>query len=505
MNDFQLNLRNSHENFTTTDILGIFISETENEIPKCTVTLPFNVLNILEKFDTGDIYCGDQLLLFRGALSSSFSTNRESLQIELHASPDNQKFVRESADPVSHDLLEKFRADNPDVSIPLTIDQVSRVGEIRTYSIIVPESEPIRLDDKILLDSFEMMSYDGKAVGNISLEITSSWVARHEGDLDVSSMISNRISSGKINTLTPKKLQHSWPNFGDRISRYKSSRATKYFVGRSSLVRDLSMSTLTPEIMISEDIPRFRLRREFFDNKLTLSWGFDQFTTETFRSRIKNGTYPLTKHMKINLHNVQEYVENPMIDSFFATEIGFSILKEIFSGIGNYLALSMRNIEFSFDIPFDEEALKIGCDTWILIQGHMAKITKIESSITNRKKITKIRAAAFADHGRLCEKVKGQTSLLRPPEIPRPDGLGLRASDILHDITVQNAAEEQFRKLLAHIADLNRANKINKHNYKSLITSFLNDNQTKITIITKPLKTKHREIKVIEIPDYITF
>ncbi|MDR2598612.1 MAG: hypothetical protein LBC25_02735 [Holosporales bacterium] len=504
MNKFQLNLRNVRENFVTSDVMGISISEIENETPRCIVDLPAAILESHKNYEIGEVIWGDRLL-FRGRLSSFFSTDRKGLQIELQASADDQKISTKSPEPIYRDLLEKFRADNPDVSIPLTIDQISRTGDKRSYSIILPESEPIKIDDKILLDSFTMMNYDERAVGEISLELTAAWVARREGDLELSSRISNRFSSGKINTLTPKKLQHSWPDFGDRVSRHKNSRATKYFVGLSRLMRDQSMMTLTPEIVISDDIPRFRLRREFFDNKLILSWGFNQFTTETFRANIKNGDYPLTKHLKINLHNVQEYIENPMIDSFFSTDIGLSILREIFSGIGSYLALSMRNLEFSFEIPFDEEALQIGCDTWIQIQGYLAKVTKIDFKITNQEKVVKIKAAAFVEHERLREKMRKSALLLLPPEIPRHEDTGFGVADILHDITVQNDAESQFSKLITYITDLKLSNKINKHNYKSLILSFLNENQTKITIITKPLKTQHHEKRLIEIADSITF
>ncbi|MDR1289110.1 MAG: hypothetical protein LBJ77_01820 [Holosporales bacterium] len=505
MDKFQLNLRNSRENFVTDDVTGISTSEIENEIPKCIVDLPTTILDSPENFEVGEVLWGDRVL-FRGRLSSCFSTDRKSLQIELHASGDDQKKIStQSPEATYHDMLEKFRADNPDVAIPLTIDQVSRIGDIQSYSIIIPESEPINLDDKIFLDSFKKMNYDEKAVGDVSLEITASWVARREGDLELSSRIANRFSGGKINSLTPKNLQHSWPDFGDRVSRHRNSRATKYFVGHSRLTRDPSMATFTPEISISDDIPPFRLRREFFDNNLTLSWGFNQFTTETFRANIRNNDHHLTKHLKINLHNVQEYVENPMIDHFFSTDIGSSILREIVSGIGSYMALSMRNIEFSFEIPFNEEALQIGCDTWIQIQNYLAKVTKVEFKITNQERIVKIKAAAFSEHERLREKMKERILLLQPPEIPRNEDAGFGVADILHDIAIQNDAETQFSKLMAYIADLKRDNKINKRNYKSLISSFLNENQTKITIITKPLKTQHHEKKLIEISDPIIF
>ena len=52
--------------------------------------------------------------------------------------------------------------------------------------------------------------------------------------------------------------------------------------------------------------------------------------------------------------------------------------------------------------------------------------------------------------------------------------------------------------MLNFILRLKTENKINKNNYKSLINSFLHENQTKIQIVTRPLKTEHCEKKVIE-------
>ncbi|MDR1476486.1 MAG: hypothetical protein LBI20_04230 [Holosporales bacterium] len=507
MKKFQLNFYNSNEHFVTTDILDISISESENEMPKCIIAVPAKILEITEKFSNCDVLWGD-LLLFKGNLISfSLVSNCEILQISLQIAYDPGRSGEKNID--SHrDLLEKFRTENPEVLIPLTINQVSRTGDIRPSSFVVVESvadDSINLDHKILRDSFKMINHGAKSIGNIDLEISASWVARREGDLEISSRIANRFSAGKVNTLTPKKLNHSWPCFGDRIAHHQNARATKYFIGRSRLERDDSMTTYTPEISIAEDIPRFRLRREFFDNKLTVSWGFDQFVTETVRTNIRKSIdKSFSKQMKINLHNVQEYIDDQTIPSFFSTDIGISILEEIFSGIGNYLVLSMRNIEFSFEVPFDEETVQIGCDSWIKIQNRMAKVTGMNIEISKSKKIIKITAAAFANYEKVRQKVAEQ-SMLRPSQIPRPNEADFGVADVLQDIRIQNDAEMQFRKLMAYIEDLKRIGKINKCNYKSLISSFLSENQTTITIIAKPLKTKHHEKRFIEVEEPLIF
>lgn len=95
--------------------------------------------------------------------------------------------------------------------------------------------------------------------------------------------------------------------------------------------------------------------------------------------------------------------------------------------------------------------------------------------------------------------------LLKPPPIPIQENSEFLASDILHDIVIQNEAEVQFTKLRAHIDELIRSNKINKDNYRSLINTFLGENQTKIMIVVKPLKTKHCEKRVKEISEPIQF
>ncbi|MDR1234006.1 MAG: hypothetical protein LBJ92_02585 [Holosporales bacterium] len=543
----QLIFKDTGKTFKTSEIYAINILEAEGEVPRCIVDVPKALHDKIRKFDTCDVV-HNKKLMFMGRIASLLIDGMN-LKIELRALiPDSP--IPEPPDPEDspHEILEKFRLENPDISIPIIRDQLLRVGERMRISLIIPDTEPIDIQNSILFDSLKIKHNKQAAISEISAEITASWIAHFEGDIDLAARIANRFKAGRINTLTPKKLMHSWPGFGARISHHQNAKATKYYVSHSRLEEDPSIGATTPIIQIADDIPGIKLRRGFFDGKLTISWGFDQFMTETLSTRIKVGenTDRKVEKLKINLHNVQEFVEDSRhlskptesdltatylracedlstgstqrktdygelgeksteMRSFFTSTSGQLILENIFEGIGNYIALSMRNIEISFTIPFTDETLNLGCDTWIKIDDYVAKITNIEFEINTQKRIVKITAMAFEGHPSIIAKLQASSPSLKPPAIPPKEDAEFCASDILHDIVVQNEAESQFTKLKGYIDDLKRTNKINKDNYKKLILNFLSENQTKIMIIVKPLKTKHCEKRLIEIQEPLQF
>jgi hypothetical protein len=254
------------------------------------------------------------------------------------------------------------------------------------------------------------------------------------------------------------------------------------------------MRRATPPIVISDDISQFGLKHEFFDGKLTLSWGFDQFMCETVRSAIINKFVADGKEetIKINLKNVQEYVPNPEARSFFTGETGGLVLRDAFTSIGNYIALSMRDTEITLETQYSEKTATLGCGDWVRVRGHVVKIIKLEHEILPCCSIVRITAAGFS------ATLEGE-EIVSVPRIEAPKHQEFCSKDIIHDLVVQNDGTAQYRKLQEFIGAQKGLGKIDASNYKAMISKFLAENQTKITIVTKPLKTEHCKKITIDI------
>ena len=500
MTIISLKFENIKEIFATQSILDLSINEKEGEIPTSRVTIPIGILPIIKEAEKCVILM-DENIVFRGKITSITEGSRTcELALEGLAEEAPPDF-----DDEADEFANLFTDESQKVFANLESFQQNKLGEWQAVSMIKPgNSTFIDLEPLIIKDSLKITTSGKDIVSRIDLDVSAAWISRIEGDLDISSKIAKKFSSGKINTLTPQKLLDSWPGFGDKVSCFSNARQTKYFIGRSKLTPDSSMTQRTADIEIDENIQKFSFKKVFFDNHLTLSWGFDQYIDETVAFKIIN-TYAkdgASKTIRLNLNNVQKYIDNPEEQSFFSSDIGNRILKYISQMIGNYMAISMRNVSLEFEIPLQEDAefiKNLGPHRWVRINGSIAKITYITYKISELERKISIKAAAFEHDIKPAE----DDGFLKFPKIERQ--ICVKPYDVLQDIVVQNEADIQFQKLMKYIEDLKLHKKINKTNYKNLISEFFQENQTKISIVAKPLKTKHCERKIINVEDEVKF
>lgn len=490
MTIISFSFKNIKEIFKTEDVLDILIKEKEGESPRLEATFPISMFSQIDLCTHCSMLIND-IVVFNGKILE-VTTNLSCCSIFIDGASGQKAQEIKNTIP---GFMNLFSDENSELSSSLEICQYNKVGEMLNTSVIVPDNV-LEITDEIVKDSLEIKKTNKNVISDIDLEISASWISRVEGDIDLSSKIAKRFKLGKINTLTPNKLVDSWPAFGDKISNSSNSRQTKYYIGHSRLIHDQLSRAANKEIEIFEDMPKLSLKHEFFDNKLTLSWGFDQFRTETISSKIINcnGKNGISRKIRVNLKNVQEYVEDIYDDSFFTTDIGGQIIEYIYKMIGDHIIFSMRNIELSFEINLDCNAdfiSSLGPHKWLKIKDHVAKITEIDYKISKDQKIIKIKAAAFE------KGFKSINQILKPPKLEKFVKKDLAPDDIIHDIVIQNEAEDQFKRLANYISELKMLGQIKKNNYRKLILNFLNENQTKINIIAKPIKIQHCEKKVV--------
>lgn len=491
---------------------GVYILEKEGEYPKAVLKFHSKYYNSLNTFDICEIFRNDELF-FKGRINS-FVRFGDEMEVDLttyHEDIDDE-FPKNDHE-LESDIFIKFKKENPDLFTKINNTEFSRIGEKTETPILNPKEndDVIEIEDKIINGSLKFKKDDWKIISGVDFEVSGSWVFDVSGDIDLTNKISNRFKEGKVNTLTPNKLKDSWPKIFDKlpISKfeteekiYKSNGYTKYFIGKSKLNEERNIKI--PLNIGVEDVPEISMNRTFFDHSLTLSWEYQQFITEKFKAIIFNNfsNHNNVKKIKINLKNIQEYIEDSYQKSFFESEIGRSIIKEILNGVGNYMAISMRNIEASFELPLNEETMKLSCNSWIRIDDHNLKITEIQRNFAENDEgaSIKIKAMGFEN------PIKGdKTEFLELPNFSNSEEKIINPDDVIHDISVYNDANSQLEKLHKHINELKLSKEIEKNNYKNHINKFLNSIQTRIMITAKPLKKKHMELKVIDLKEPILF
>ncbi|MDR1488683.1 MAG: hypothetical protein LBI26_03010 [Holosporales bacterium] len=350
------------------------------------------------------------------------------------------------------------------------------------------------IERSVLKNSLKIEKDHAKVVGEINVDISASWVSVVEGDIEISAKIANRFEGNKISTLTPIKLESSWPKFGDRLICQKQARPTRYYIGFSKLTRDEELLHMPPTnlstlpLVVADDVVPFSLKRHWYNHKLSICFGYDQLRKESIRTKIINPAFNgkgKIKNISINLRSVQDFLPNTYTQTFFKTKIGEKAYIHIMKLIEKYIILSLRNIEITFTIPYRKN---LSTKNWVKIGGYIAKITNLE--INNAKEI-KVTAMAFCD--------QNLAKNLKIPVKPLPEKKPKAIGDIIRDIVVENDGFKQTDGLIKYIAQLKSESKINKSNYKKMINKFLNENNTRITIITKPLKTENCIYNVINI------
>ena len=469
-------------------VQNIYLLEQEGEYPKAVIRMSSVEYNALKSSEFCDI-TRDEKLFFKGKICS-LTLMGEIMEFELTTDIKGdffpEKIRRESAD-----IVEKFKEENPELFTKISTEEFLRTGECVSAKIDAPETPPIEIDNNVVEGTLVSEKSINTPISEINLSLKAAWMSKRQGMVPISTKIEKRFKMARINTITPKKLESSWPEFGDRI-RINGTTATKYMIA-SSRLRKSSVQTF-PSIVIDDSIPKLRLNKHIYENRLLISWDFDQYMNESIAVRIlSDAKMPQgrSKILNVNLRNVQEYIETPSSTSFFRSKNGTAILNAIVKSIADFMVLSWRNIEISCELNDDETIANLSCKDWVKLRNKTYKVTKIEREISSRKNVIKIKAQAFSS------KFPANLSMSEIV-IPQEKAKILTPEDIVEDILVSNEADTQYEKLLNFISKLKIENKINKNNYKSLINSFLHENQTKIQIVTRPLKTEHCEKKVIE-------
>jgi hypothetical protein len=482
----------TYETETTISITtakGLYLLEKEGFPPRTLIKFSNDEYKKIKNFDYCEIYRED-VLFFRGDIHSTTTCGDEA-EIELSTMYGEEPIKERKSSP---SIIEKFKLENPDLFTPISSREIDRLGNAVDANLVNPNEDVIEFDDEIIADTIKFEKSNELPIGEIDIEIKASWISKREGDVSLSTRVENRFKMARVNTLTPNKLINSWPEFGDKLSR--NNKTTKCFISRSKL-RETGVVKMPP-IVIDGAIPPITLSKHVFDSKLMVSWNYDQYITEILSMKILN-TLAKTKNrknIKINLKNIQEYIKESNQCSFFKSEDGQLILNEIQSSVGNYIALSMRNLEVTFEIPDCDKSRKLSCRDWIKVDGKNYKVIQIERNISAFENTVKIKARGFETtlpNNNFIEKI------VLNAEAPN------HHEDVIQDIVVQNDSEAQYEKLLDYISSLKKSNQITKDNYKHIITKFLNDNQTKIQIVVKPLKTEHCETRFVKLREPMYF
>lgn len=469
-------------------VQNIYLLEQEGEYPKTVIRMNSSEYTNLKSFEFCDI-TRNKKLFFKGRVCS-LTIIGEIMEIEL-TSDIRGDFCPEKIRRESADIVEKFKEENPELFTKISTEEFLRTGERVSAKMQAPKTPPIEIDDNVVDGTLVSKKALDAPISEVNLSLKAAWISRRQGMVPISTKIEKRFKMARINTITPKKLESSWPEFGDRI-RSHGTTATKYMIA-SSRLRESRVQTL-PSVVIDNSIPKLRINKHIYENRLLISWDFEQYMNESITVRIlsdANIPQGKSKILNINLRNVQEYIEKPSSTSFFRSENGVAILNAIVKSVGDFMALSWRNIEILCELIEDETIANLSCKDWVKLHGQIYKIVKIEREISPGRNIVKIKARAFST------EIPENQSI---PEIaiPKEKTKILTPENIVEDILVSNEADIQYKKLLNFISTLKAKNEINKNNYKSLINGFLNENQTKIQIITRPLKTEHCEKKVVE-------
>lgn len=492
-------LKNSGEKYQAKTLKYVQIIEEEGELPTAILTLDRSEFNSIQEFRFCKII-QNEVPFFLGKITSRVIENDDfkiTTVISIVSEPHKKKDF--------NNIIEKFKEENPELFTDLSVRDYTIKGEVFESDILTSYS-PIDIENEIV-PPLKIEQNEEIPISEVELKIKGSWISRREGNIGISTKIDNHFNMGKVNTLTPKKLLDSWPQFGEKFSG--KSRTTKYYVSQSRL-RENNVIPF-PALKLNSEIPAINLNKYIFDNKLSIAWDYDQYMTETGTLKLKNNLIKKEfkralgildqlslnlghsigignkKELYINLKNVQEYISNPSELSFFRSSNGQLILNEILKSIVNYVILSMRNLEISFKCLYSNKLKDISCRNWIIFKGEFYKITKIIRRINNECNEIFITAKGFGANFSIKNK------LIPNLKFEKSEDLIIHAEDIIEDIVVRNDADQQYEKLIAYISSIKKDKKISLTNYKSLITKFLNDNQTEIQIITKPLKTEHCE------------
>lgn len=358
-------------------------------------------------------------------------------------------------------LINKFKLDNKML--------FQRRNNYNNNSII-PNINDIIINNSLKINIDKLLP-----ISELDLSISASWNKLCSGYCDLTNKIKNKLKDGLINTLTPNKLVKSWPKIFDRlITNNKMVLKTKYFITHSKLEE-----YNTNKVNINNK--QGYLNKTAFKFNLSVGWEYSQFTTENVHCKIINNEVQNNNKqiLNINLHNVQEYIEDVYYDSFLKSKLGNSILNIIICEIKQFIINSMQNITITFQIPMDKFSEELNINNFVKINNYTVVISKVELSFVQNKNIATITAIG-SDYN------KAFTNSELTNIVINNKNNDYNIVDILENIDIINTADEQLEKI-NNIEDIKNINNI------------LNENPTKLIITLKPIKTEHNKIENVDI------
>ncbi len=426
-------------------------------------------------------------------------------------------------------LIEKFKLNNPSL--------FQRRNSYDNSKIID------NIEQNILKDSIKITIDKSLPISELDLLISASWNKLCSGYCDLTNKINNKLKNGLISTLTPNKLIKSWPKLFDRLitssvinnSANKIGQEvcnnigilkTKYFITHSKLEKYNS------NIIKLNNNKQIDLEEVFFKCKLSVGWEYSQFVTENLHCKIINNIVKNNNKqvLNINLHNVQEYIEDIYASSFVTsnkkisqssmpahitnqsinipkntnssyrvnsnintntnisecytadyvenskTTIGNKLFNIILCEVKQFIINSMQNVVITFKIPFSND-LKI--NKLVKISNYILYIKKIELSFIQNNNIATITCVGSEYNNAFTNSVLQNIVIDNTKD-------NNDVIDVLENIDIVNTSDVQLRKI-SKIDDCKKINDI------------LNENPTKLIITLKPIKTEHNKIEKIDI------
>lgn len=332
------------------------------------------------------------------------------------------------------------------------------------------------INDIIINNSLKINIDKLLPISELELSISASWNKLCTGYCDLTNKINSKLKDGLINTLTPNKLIRSWPKIFDRlITNNKGVLKTKYFITHSKLEK-----YDTNRVNINNK--QIKLNENKFKCNLSVGWEYSQFTTENIYCKIINNEVQNNNKqvLNINLHNVQEYIDDIYSNSFFKSKLGNKILNIIICEVKQFIINSMQNITISFQIQIDKFSEELNINNFVKVNNYTVVIKKIELSFVQNKNIVTITAIG-SEYDKAFTNAKLQNIV-----ISNTNNNDDNIIDVLEDIDIINTADEQLSKI-SNIEDHKEINNI------------LNENPTKLIITLKPIKTEHNKIENINI------
>lgn len=398
----------------------------------------------------------------------------KSLQIEnnyinITAMHDNTKANQQDIENNNRDdiLINKFKLDNKML--------FQNRNNYNNNNLI------LNINDIIINNSLKINIDKSLPISELNLSVSASWNKLCIGYCDLTNKINNKLRDGLINTFTPNKLIKSWPKIFDRvIANNRVVLKTKYFITHSKL-EEYNTDTVNLDINNKQTV----INKTAFKYNLSIGWEYSQFTTENIHCKIINNIIKSNNKqvLNINLHNVQEYIEDIYSDSFFKSKLGNSILNIIICEVKQFIINSMQNITITFQVPMDRFSEELNINNLIKINNYTVVIKKIELSFIQNKYIATITAIG-SEYDKAFTNANTQNISINNTNDSNDNNDNI--NDVLESISIINTADEQLTKI-NDVQDIKEINDI------------LNENPTKLIITLKPIKTEYNKIENINL------